>query len=218
MSDSLLITIDGLPVTAHVGDTVFAAAKRAGLTIPGLCTSEHLAPFGSCRLCVCEVDGQKGTPASCTTPVQAGMAVRTQSEQLVRLRRNVTELLLSEQPTDGTLPVALQELARSVGLDRVRYRRPAVRTHVRDSSNPFFTFDNAICISCARCVRACGEIQGTFALTMVGRGFGARPMAGAGFYGEASTAFATSNCVSCADGSHNLRLLRCGVHVQCGPA
>ncbi|MEQ1628106.1 MAG: 2Fe-2S iron-sulfur cluster-binding protein, partial [Nitrospira sp.] len=108
MSASLLITIDGLPVTAHAGDTVFTAAKRAGLTISGLCTSEHLAPFGSCRLCVCEVDGQKGTPASCTTPVQAGMVVHTQTERLVQLRRNVTELLLSEQPKDGTLPAALQ--------------------------------------------------------------------------------------------------------------
>lgn len=197
MNDSMLITIDGLSVTAHAGDTVFTAAKRAGVTIPGLCNSEHLAPFGSCRLCVCEVEGQKGTPASCTTPVQAGMVVRTRTTQLDHLRRNVTELLLSEQPTDGRLPVALQELARSVGLDRVRYRQPAVRAQVQDSSNPFFTFDNAICISCARCVRVCDEIQGTFALTMVGRGFGARPMAGAGFYGEDSTGFATSNCVSC---------------------
>ncbi|MEQ1793775.1 MAG: formate dehydrogenase subunit alpha [Nitrospira sp.] len=197
MSESILITIDGRPVTARDGDTVFTAAKRAGLTIPGLCSSDHLAPFGSCRLCVCEVDGQKGTPASCTTPVQAGMTVRAQTEPLARLRRNVTELLLSEQPTDGTLPTALQALAQSVGLDHVRYRQPAVRAHVRDSSNPFFIFDNAICISCARCVRACDETQGTFALTMVGRGFGARPMAGAAFYGEASTGFATSNCVSC---------------------
>ncbi len=193
----MLITIDGRPVPAHAGDTVFTAAKRAGVTIPGLCASDHLAPFGSCRLCVCEVDGQKGTPASCTTPVQAGMAVHTQTERLVRLRRNVTELLLSEQPTDGTLPAALQELARSVGLDRVRYRRPAVRAEVRDRSNPFFIFDNTICISCARCVRACDEIQGTFALTMAGRGFGARPMAGASCYGEVAMGFATSNCVSC---------------------
>ncbi|NOS76605.1 MAG: formate dehydrogenase subunit alpha [Nitrospira sp.] len=193
----MLITIDGRPVPAHDGDTVFTAAKRAGLTIPGLCASGHLAPFGSCRLCVCEVDGQKGTPASCTTPAQAGMVVHTQTERLVHLRRNVTELLLSEQPTDGTLPAALQELARSVRLDRVRYRQPAARAQIQDSSNPFFTFDNAICISCARCVRACDEIQGTFALTMVGRGFGSRPMAGASCYGEASTGFATSNCVSC---------------------
>jgi len=191
------LTIDGRPVAAHAGDTVFTAAKRAGLTIPGLCTSDHLAPFGSCRLCVCEVEGQKGLPASCTTPVQAGMVVHTQTDRLTQLRRNVTELLLSEQPPNGSLPAALQELAQSVGLDHVRYRQPAVRDRIQDNSNPFFIFDNASCISCARCVRACDEIQGTSALTMIGRGFGSRPMAGAAFYGEASTGFATSNCVSC---------------------
>lgn len=191
------LTIDGRPVAAQEGDTVFTAAKRAGLALPGLCASEHLKPFGSCRLCVCEVEGQKGTPASCTTPVQAGMVVRTQTERLSTLRRNVVELLLSEQPADGVLPAALQELAQSVGLKRVRYQRPAARAVVRDSSNPFFAFDNTICISCARCVRACEEIQGTNALTMAGRGFGARPMAGASLYGEISDGFATSNCVSC---------------------
>ncbi|MEQ1654809.1 MAG: 2Fe-2S iron-sulfur cluster-binding protein, partial [Nitrospira sp.] len=197
MSDHVVMTIDGRSVSAQAGDTVFTAAKRAGLTIPGLCSSEHLAPFGSCRLCVCEVEGQKGLPASCTTPVQAGMVVHTQTDRLIRLRRNITELLLSEQPSNGSLPAALHELAQSVGLDHVRYRQPTVRDQVRDSSNPFFAFDNASCISCARCVRVCDEIQGTFALTMVGRGFGTRPMAGAAFYGDASTGFATSNCVSC---------------------
>lgn len=197
MNDAILITIDGKPVSAYGEDTIFTAAKRAGLAIPGLCSSEHLAPFGSCRLCVCEVEGQKGTPASCTTPVQAGMVVHTQTDRLVQLRRNVTELLLSEQPDGGVLPDALQELARSVGLDRVRYRQPAVRERIQDSSNPFFTFDNARCVSCARCVRACDEIQGTFALTMAGRGFGSRPMAGASCYGDPATGFAASNCVSC---------------------
>jgi len=202
MTNPVMITIDGRSVAAQDGDTVFTAAKRAGLALPGLCASDHLKPFGSCRLCVCEVEGQRGTPASCTTPVQAGMVVRTRSERVTRLRRNVAELLLSEQPADGTLSPALQEVAQSVGLESIRYRRPAVRADVRDSSNPFFFFDNKICISCARCVRACDEIQGTFALTMAGRGFGARPMAGASYYhdgsaGEVSAGFATSNCVSC---------------------
>jgi formate dehydrogenase major subunit len=205
MNDAILITIDGKPVPAHSGDTVFTAAKRAGLAIPGLCSSEHLAPFGSCRLCVCEVEGQKGTPASCTTPVQAGMVVHTHTDRLVQLRRNVTE-----QPDGGVLPAALQELARSVGLDRVRYRQPAVRERIQDSSNPFFTFDNARCVSCARCVRACDEIQGTFALTMAGRGFGSRPMAGTSCYGDPATGFAASN--------YDLRLLRGGMHVRRRPS
>ncbi|HSN04435.1 MAG TPA: 2Fe-2S iron-sulfur cluster-binding protein, partial [Nitrospira sp.] len=196
------LTIDGRRVSAERGDTVFTAARRAGLALPGLCASDHLKPFGSCRLCVCEVEGQKGTPASCTTPVQAGMVVRTQSERVTKLRRNVVELLLSEQPADGTLSPALQEVAQSAGLESIRYRRPAVRADVRDSSNPFFSFDNTICISCARCVRACDEIQGTFALTMFGRGFESRPAAGgyalsAISHQPSARGFDESNCVSC---------------------
>ncbi|MEC4890198.1 MAG: formate dehydrogenase subunit alpha [Nitrospira sp.] len=196
------LTIDGRRVTAMEGDTVFTAAKRAGVAMPGLCASDHLKPFGSCRLCVCEVEGQKGTPASCTTPVQDGMVVRTQTDRLTQLRRNVVELLLSEQPADGTLSPAVQALAQSVGLERVRYRQPAVRADVQDRSNPFFVFDNTICISCARCVRACDEIQGTNALTMLGRGFESRPAAGgAGLsaigHEPSAEGFAESNCVSC---------------------
>ena len=197
MSALVTITIDGRPVAACEGETVFSAAKRAGMPIPGLCASDHLRPFGSCRLCVCEIDGQKGTPASCTTPVQDGMVVRTHTDRLTHLRRNLTELLLSEQPSGETVPEALQTLARAVGLQGGRYRQPAGRESVQDSSNPFFRFDNTICISCARCVRACDEIQGTRALTMVGRGFFSRPMPGASRYGDQSAGFAESNCVSC---------------------
>jgi formate dehydrogenase major subunit len=125
------------------------------------------------------------------------MMVRTDSDHLRRLRKNVVELLLSEQPKDQVPPAALQALATSLGLERVRYGEGATRALVRDESNPFFAFDNSRCISCARCVRACDEIQGTFALTMVGRGFGTRPMAG-GKLGEApGSHFAESPCVSC---------------------
>ncbi|MGZ9159360.1 MAG: 2Fe-2S iron-sulfur cluster-binding protein, partial [Nitrospira sp.] len=166
-------------LSATPGDTIYEAAKRAGITIPGLCASDHLYPFGSCRLCLCEVEGQGGMPASCTTPVREGMVVHTESEQLLRLRRNIVELYLSEQPHGDRAPDALQRLAKTLGLRQVRYPQPSQRLDVVDRSNPFFTFDNAVCISCARCVRACDEIQGTHALTMLNRGFSARPVAGA---------------------------------------
>jgi len=193
------LTINGRVVAAEPGDTVFTAAHRAGISIPGLCASSHLAPFGSCRLCICEIEGQSGTPASCTTPVRPTMVVRTESEELSRHRHNIVELYLSEQP-DGGLSGPLHELAVAHGVDRVRYPDDGhrkKRAPVRDDSNPFFTFDNRTCISCARCVRACDEIQGTFALTMLERGFAARPVAGAGPLIEEGAAFATSNCVSC---------------------
>ena len=191
------LEINGQVVVASPGDSMYRAAKRAGIDIPGLCTSDHLAPFGSCRLCLCEVQGQSGTPASCTTPARDGMVVHTESERLNRLRKYLTELYLSEQPAGDRVPEPLQALAGSYGLTHVRYPQPASRAPVVDRSNPFFVFDNAVCISCARCVRACDEIQGTHALTMLYRGFASRPTAGdAALSGEAA-GFASSNCVSC---------------------
>ena len=184
------LTINGRSITAAPDTTIFRAARQSGITIPNLCASDHLAPFGSCRLCLCEVEGRSDTPASCTTPVQEGMVVRTETERLIRHRRNILELYLSERPEEGT-PEPLRKLARTLGLARVRYDAPSHRTVFHDVSNPFFSFDNAACISCARCVRACDEIQGTFALTMIDRGFDARPVAGDGH------GFAASNCVSC---------------------
>lgn len=199
MAQMINLTINGRVVTAEPGDTIYTAAGKAGIAIPSLCVSRHLAPFGSCRLCVCEIEGQAGTPASCTTPVRPDMVVRTESERLVRHRHNIVELYLSEQPESGEASGPLRELARSLGVTKVRYSDGVhqKRAAVRDDSNPFFAFDNAACISCARCVRACDEIQGTYALTMIERGFSTRPVAGAGpLMGEAA-GFATSNCVSC---------------------
>jgi formate dehydrogenase major subunit len=186
------LTINGRSVTAAPDDTIYMAARKAGISIPSLCASHRLAPHGACRLCLCEVEGQAGTPASCTTPARDGMVVRTDNARLSRHRRNIVELYLSEHRDGAPLPGPLQELALAYGVNRARYsdHLHRKRAAVRDESNPFFTFDNAACISCARCVRACDEIQGTFALTMAERGFDARPMAGGG-------SFAASNCVSC---------------------
>ena len=193
----LHLTINGRSIDASTGDTILTAARNAGVQIPALCASDHLGPFGSCRLCLCEVEGQAGVPAACTTPARGGMVVRTETDRLKRLRRNLVELYLSEEPDHVEPPEVLRRLASSLGLDRVRYANPSRRTAFRDESNPFFSFDNALCVSCARCVRACDEIQGTFALTMVGRGFAARPIAGAEPLRGGTAGFATSNCVSC---------------------
>jgi formate dehydrogenase major subunit len=200
----LRLTINDRSVTAEPGDTIYMAARKAGISIPSLCVSHQLAPFGSCRLCICEIDGQSGTPVSCTTPVRTDMVVRTESDRLRRHRHNIVELYLSEQPEGSEMSGPLRELAVACGVDRVRYPDGArsKRASVRDDSNPFFTFDNAACISCARCVRACDEIQGTHALTMFGRGFEARPIAGpyqlsAVSHQPSARGFADSNCVSC---------------------
>ena len=130
----------------HAAKPVLA---KAGIAIPGLCVSDHLAPFGSCRLCLCEIGGQSGTPTSCTTPARDGMVVRTESERLDRHRRNIIELYLSEQSEGLDRPDALQQLALAYGVGTVRYHQPTRRVRFRDDSNPFFVFDNALCISCA---------------------------------------------------------------------
>jgi len=120
------LTIDGVAVEAPAGTTVLRAALAAGIGIPKLCATDSLAPFGSCRVCLVEIQGRKGTPASCTTPVEAGMVVRTQTETLARVRKGVLELYISDHPLDCLTCAAngdceLQDVAGEVGLRDVRY-------------------------------------------------------------------------------------------------
>jgi len=195
---SVDLEIDGKNVSVPEGSSVMRAAALAGVDVPKLCATDSLEAFGSCRLCLVEVDGVKGTPASCTLPVVEGMKVRTQSEKLGRLRRNVMELYISDHPLDClTCPAnggcELQDMAGAVGLRDVRYGY-AGENHLdapKDTSNPYFEFDPSKCIACSRCVRACGEVQGTFALTITGRGFDSKVTAGV------DESFLDSECVSC---------------------
>lgn len=170
------IMIDGKQINANPNQTILEAAKEAGIKIPTLCAYEHTKPYGSCRLCIVEIDGKKGFPTSCTTLVQEGMVIRTQSEQINKIRRNILELYLSEHDFDCTtcannLRCELQEAASLLGIREIRYKSKTHIKNVIDSSNPYFEFDSSKCIMCARCVRACEEIQGNFALTIMARGF-----------------------------------------------
>jgi formate dehydrogenase major subunit len=185
-------TIDGRTIHAEPGATIYTAATDAGTSIPSLCASRHLAPYGSCRLCVCEVDGLKGLQAACSVPLQDGMIIRTESVQLHRHRRNLIELYISEQPA-GEPAYELRELAKRYDLTKIRYTPGATRAAMRDESSPFFRFDNQLCISCARCMRACDEIQPAFAVSMVGAGFSSRPAWGiAGLTGSGGIASSTA--------------------------
>ena len=192
------LTIDGHPVSVPAGTSVMRAAAIAGINIPKLCATDSLEPFGSCRICLVEIEGHKGYPASCTTPVADGQQVRTQTPRLADLRRNVMELYISDHPLDCLTCGAngnceLQDTAGAVGLREVRYGYDGAN-HLQadmDTSNPYFTFDPSKCIVCSRCVRACEEVQGTFALTVDGRGFDAKIVAGT------DEPFLESECVSC---------------------
>lgn len=203
-SDTLVtLSIDGQAVTVPAGTSVMRAAALAGTAIPKLCATDSLEAFGSCRLCLVEIEGRRGYPASCTTPVEAGMQVRTRSAKLDELRRGVMELYLSDHPLDCLTCAAngdceLQDMAAAVGVREVRYGLTGHANHFEppnktapDTSNPYFTYDPSKCIVCNRCVRACEEVQGSFALTIAGRGFASRVAAGAG------EAFLDSDCVSC---------------------
>src|ERR1700744_30638 len=163
------LTIDGQSVTVPEGTSIMRAAQIAGTTIPKLCATDNLEAFGSCRLCLVEIQGRNGTPASCTTPVAPAMVVHTQTDKLKRLRNGVMELYISDHPLDCLTCAAngdceLQDMAGAVGLREVRYGYDG-RNHVfakTNASNPYFTFESSKCIVCSRCVRACEEVQGTF--------------------------------------------------------
>src|SRR5262245_43094874 len=191
------LEIDGEPVTVPAGTSIMRAAMEIGTKVPKLCATDSLEAFGSCRLCLVEIEGRRGTPASCTTPVEPGMKVRTQTAKLAKLRRNVMELYISDHPLDClTCPAngdcELQDMAGAVGLRDVRYGyEGANQLHEeKDESNPYFTFDPSKCIVCSLCVRACEEVPGTFALTLKGRGFESKISPG-------DVLFMQSECVSC---------------------
>jgi formate dehydrogenase major subunit len=187
------------------------ASMEAGIAIPKLCATDMVDAFGSCRLCLVEIEGRNGTPSSCTTPVMEGQVVHTQTGRLKSLRKGVMELYISDHPLDCLTCAAngdceLQDMAGAVGLRDVRYGQDGAN-HVfkqgrndgalnakwmpKDESNPYFTYDPSKCIVCSRCVRACEEVQGTFALTIEGRGFNSRVSPGM------HESFLGSECVSC---------------------
>jgi formate dehydrogenase major subunit len=195
---TVTLTVDGQQVTVPEGTSIMRAAMELGTKIPKLCATDMLEAFGSCRMCLVEVEGRAGTPASCTTPVADGIVVRTQTERLKRLRKGVMELYISDHPLDCLTCSAngdceLQDMAGAVGLRDVRYGYDGDKhpNPGKDESNPYFTYDPSKCIVCSRCVRACEEVQGTFALTIAGRGFGSvvSPGMEENFFG--------SECVSC---------------------
>jgi len=201
------VEIDGQRISVPEGTSVMRAAALAGTSIPKLCATDSLKVFGSCRLCLVEIEGRKGYPASCTTQVAAGMKVRTSSDKLAQLRKGVIELYVSEHPLacDGCPAEShceLQDMAALHGVTGSPFPADG-RTAghgfdeldaapcATDRSNPYFNFDPELCIVCSRCVRACDEIQGTLALTIQGRGLASKVAA------SQDDSFLDSECVSC---------------------
>jgi len=174
----LTIEINGTSVEAKPGETILQAARRSNFDIPTLCFMEDLLPSGACRLCVVEVEGQRGLVPSCSFPVQNGMKIKTHSPRAVRARKTIVELLLANHPDDCLYcerngNCELQNLAENLGVRRRRFSG-LKNDYKVDLSSPSIVRDPAKCILCGKCVRECEEVQGVSAIDFIGRGSKAR--------------------------------------------
>ena len=186
------ITIDGEAVSVPPGTTILEAARDR---IPTLCFDDRQSPFGACRVCLVGVEGARGPVPACTTQVRPDMVIDTQDPTATRVARAVVELVLSELPGPPPEHTELAHVAAQLRVDEVRW--PGRRHEVaHDERHPYLAFQHEWCISCGRCVRACDEVQGTFALTATGRGFEANITAG---LDEGFRASACVACGACAD-------------------
>jgi predicted molibdopterin-dependent oxidoreductase YjgC len=184
------VQVDGQSVEVQEGATILDAARAAGSWVPTLCFDERQAAFGACRVCLVGVEGSPKPLPACTTPCRDGMQIDTAEETARRLATAVVELVVSELPVPAADHTELGQVAARLGVTDTRW--PGV-THAgdHDLSHPYLAFQHELCISCGRCVRACDEVQGAFALTATGRGFDANVTAGL------DTGFVESTCVSC---------------------
>jgi len=189
---SLQIEIDGTPHEVAAGTTVLEAVRTAGGTVPTLCYDERQEPFGACRVCLVGIEGQPAPAAACTTLCREGMAIDTRDATARRVAAATVELVLSELPAAPGAHTELGMTAAWFRLDHGTLRWPGTQ-HVRrhDERHPYLALRHELCISCGRCVRACDEVQGAFALTATGRGFAANIAAGM------EQGFRESTCVSC---------------------
>jgi bidirectional [NiFe] hydrogenase diaphorase subunit len=184
------VRIDDERVEVEPGTTVLEAAKAAGRYVPTLCFDDRLAPFGACRVCMVGVEGSPVPLAACTTPCREGMEVATEDETARRVAGATVELVISELPTAPAEHTELAQIAQFFEIAEPRWQG-AEHVPNHDGRHPYLVMQHELCISCGRCIRACDEIQGAFALTATGRGFEANITAGL------DSGFERSTCVSC---------------------
>ncbi len=175
MNKEAKVVIDGIPVTVPEGSTIMEAADQIGIRIPRLCYHSKLSSFGGCRVCIVEVDGMKTYPPACATQVRDGMVVRSHSAGVLKSRKHILELLLSNHPKDCQIcgkngDCDLQELSEQMGLKEFSFEGERKIFPV-DNTSPSVVRDSEKCILCGKCVRVCSEIQGANALTFSHRGF-----------------------------------------------
>ncbi|WP_256333316.1 formate dehydrogenase subunit alpha [Streptomyces sp. cf386] len=184
------IEVDGADVEVPAGASLLSAVRVAGAALPALCFDDRLSPAGSCRTCLVRADGQ--IVAACVTPAVSGVRIEADTEELRQLRRDAVALIASALPPRALSQDNLSELAqacRSMGLGPETAQGAGGRGG--DDSHPYVHLDRDLCIACGRCVRMCAEVQGTFALTLTGRGGDTVVAPGTG------GPWAESDCVAC---------------------
>jgi len=195
------LQIDGKPVSAADGQSLLDVAREHGVELPTLCHLDGLGDVGACRLCLVEVKGSSKLLSACTTEAVEGMEVTTDSERLRRYRRQIVELLFAERNHVCAVCVAngsceLQDVARTVGMDHVRFEYQHPRTEL-EASHPRYVLDHARCILCTRCVRVCDEIEGAHTWDVAGRGILSRVITDlAQPWGKSDTCTSCGKCVN----------------------
>jgi predicted molibdopterin-dependent oxidoreductase YjgC len=187
---SVRVAIDGHELDVAESATILDAARAAGAWIPTLCFDERLDAFGACRVCLVGVEGAPAPVAACTTPCRDGMRIATADATARRVATAVVELVLSELPEPPAPHTELAQVAARLDVGEPRWPG-ATHPVAHEQDHPYLAFRHELCISCGRCVRACDEIQGAFALTGTGRGFHSGITAGL------DSGFEDSTCVSC---------------------
>ena len=171
------VTLDGREVAFTDGETLYDVIARCQEAVPTLCYDPRLEPFGSCRLCVVELEGARNPVASCTTRATAGMVVKTATEPIEKHRKTLLELVVSENrevdvdPLRGYASQELKTLVDRYDARGGRFQGKKSGTTNTTDDNPFILRDYDLCISCFRCVRVCAEQEGDHAITMMNRGF-----------------------------------------------
>jgi formate dehydrogenase major subunit len=187
------VRVDGRDLDVDPGTSVLRAIRSAGAIVPSLCFDERVSPAGSCRTCLVGVDGRREPICACTSEVAEGMAISTTDDAALAAARASLELIVSELPERAlSVEPGRSELVRAcqqIGVDASRFSG-ARHERRRDDSHPYVKFDPDLCIACGRCVRMCDEVQGTFALSLVGRGFETVVAPG-------GASWANSACVAC---------------------
>jgi len=192
--------IDGELIAAREGQTILEAAREHNRHIPTLCHLEGLKPAGACRVCMVELAGSQRMVPACTTPLQDGMSLITNSPALGKYRGMIVELLLSERNHVCSVCVSsgsceLQSLAQSLGISHARYPHTQPALHV-DMTHPRYTFDSNRCILCTRCIRVCSEIEGAAVWEVAHRGVASQIVSDlSGPWGSAAGCTACGKCV-----------------------